>query len=171
MTVTFLTVAFAQLWHVFNMRHPTSGLLRNEITRNPWIWAALALCAGLLVTAAYVPSLSANASSGGAGYQNVGNCSRHEPGSANPWPNRNVLCELVFGQETSTHKGLCGVTEFRLPALLSWRSRNLYLRLFCSVWLGFHDCLGKALIQISPTRDGPPVVEKDFERAPICDPA
>ena len=57
-TVTFLTLAFAQLWHVFNMRHPTSGLLRNEITRNPWIWAALALCAGILVTAAYVPSLS-----------------------------------------------------------------------------------------------------------------
>jgi len=57
-TVTFLTVAFAQLWHVFNMRHPTSGLFRNEITRNPWIWAALALCTGILVTAAYVPSLS-----------------------------------------------------------------------------------------------------------------
>ena len=57
-TITFFTVAFAQLWHVFNMRHPTSGLFRNEITRNPWIWAALALCAGILVTAAYVPSLS-----------------------------------------------------------------------------------------------------------------
>jgi Ca2+-transporting ATPase len=57
-TVTFLTTAFAQLWHVFNMRHPASGLLDNEITRNPWIWAALALCAGILVTAAYVPSLS-----------------------------------------------------------------------------------------------------------------
>ena len=57
-TVTFLTIAFAQLWHVFNMRHPTSGLFHNEITRNPWIWAALALCAGILVTAAYVPSLS-----------------------------------------------------------------------------------------------------------------
>ena len=41
-TVTFLTIAFAQLWHVFNMRHPTSSLLHNEITRNPWIWAALA---------------------------------------------------------------------------------------------------------------------------------
>ena len=45
-TVTFLTLAFAQLWHVFNMRHPTSHLLYNEITRNSWIWAALALCAG-----------------------------------------------------------------------------------------------------------------------------
>jgi Ca2+-transporting ATPase len=57
-TVTFLTVAFAQLWHVFNMHHPTSGLFRNEITRNAWIWAALALCAGILMAAAYVPSLS-----------------------------------------------------------------------------------------------------------------
>ena len=57
-TVTFLTLAFAQLWHVFNMRHPTSHLLHNEITRNPWIWAALALCAGILLTAAYVPSVA-----------------------------------------------------------------------------------------------------------------
>jgi P-type Ca2+ transporter type 2C len=57
-TVTFLTLAFAQLWQVFNMRHKTSDLLRNEITCNPWIWGALALCAGLMVTAAYVPSLS-----------------------------------------------------------------------------------------------------------------
>ena len=57
-TVTFLTLALAQLWHVFNMRHPTSGLLRNEITRNPWIWLALSLCVGLLLTATYVPSLA-----------------------------------------------------------------------------------------------------------------
>jgi Ca2+-transporting ATPase len=57
-TVTFLTLAGAQLCHVFNMRHPASGLLDNEITRNPWIWGALALCAGMLVAAAHVPSLS-----------------------------------------------------------------------------------------------------------------
>ena len=58
MTVTFLTVAFAQLWHVFNMRDRASGLLRNEITRNPWIWAALVLCTSLLLTGAYVPSVA-----------------------------------------------------------------------------------------------------------------
>jgi len=40
------------------MRHQSSRLILNEITRNPWIWAALALCAGMLLTAAYVPSLS-----------------------------------------------------------------------------------------------------------------
>jgi Ca2+-transporting ATPase len=47
-TVTFLTLAFAQLWHAFNMRHPRSGLLRNEVTRNAWLWGALLLCTALL---------------------------------------------------------------------------------------------------------------------------
>jgi Ca2+-transporting ATPase len=57
-TVTFLTLAFGQLWHVFNMRHQTSNLIENEISRNPWIWAALALCTGILLTAAYLPNLT-----------------------------------------------------------------------------------------------------------------
>jgi Ca2+-transporting ATPase len=57
-TVTFLTLAGAQLCHVFNMRHPASRLVDNEITRNPWIWGALALCVAMLVAAAYLPSLS-----------------------------------------------------------------------------------------------------------------
>ncbi len=57
-TVTFLTLACAQLAHVFNMRHPASRLLDNEITRNPWVWGALALCGAMLVVAAHVPSLS-----------------------------------------------------------------------------------------------------------------
>jgi Ca2+-transporting ATPase len=57
-TVTFLTLAFSQLWHVFNMRHQKSALIDNEVSRNPWIWAALALCASILLIAAYVPSLA-----------------------------------------------------------------------------------------------------------------
>ena len=57
-TVTFLTLAFAQLWHVFDMRHPLSRLLSNDIVRNPWIWAALALCTVLLVVPAYTPALA-----------------------------------------------------------------------------------------------------------------
>jgi len=57
-TVTFLTLAFAQLWHVFNMRHPRSGILRNEITRNPWLWASLALCTALLAIPPYVAPLA-----------------------------------------------------------------------------------------------------------------
>ena len=57
-TVTFLTLAFAQLWHVFDMRHPRSGLLRNEVTRNPWLWGALALCTVLVAVPPYVAPLA-----------------------------------------------------------------------------------------------------------------
>lgn len=57
-TVSFLTLALAQLWHVFNMRRPHGPVLRNEITRNPWIWAALAICVALLGLALYLPPLA-----------------------------------------------------------------------------------------------------------------
>ena len=58
-TVTFLTLAFAQLWQVFNMRASGSRPFRNEVTRNPWVWAALLLCTMLLVGPACVPSARA----------------------------------------------------------------------------------------------------------------
>jgi len=54
-TVTFLTLAFAQLWHALNMRQVRSGLIVNEVTRNGWLWAAFVLCAGLLATPPYLP--------------------------------------------------------------------------------------------------------------------
>jgi P-type Ca2+ transporter type 2C len=57
-TVTFLTLAFAQLWHVFNMRNPQSGVLRNEITRNPLLWGSLVLCTALLAIPPYVAPLA-----------------------------------------------------------------------------------------------------------------
>jgi Ca2+-transporting ATPase len=57
-TVSFLTLAFAQLWHVFNMRDRDSGFIDNEIVRNPWVWGALALCTALLVAAVYLPGLN-----------------------------------------------------------------------------------------------------------------
>jgi Ca2+-transporting ATPase len=57
-TISFLTLAFAQLWHVFNMREKGSGMIRNEVTRNPYVWGALVLCAGLLVAAVYLPVLA-----------------------------------------------------------------------------------------------------------------
>ena len=53
-TVTFLTLAFAQLWQVFNMRHPRSSPLRNEVTSNPYIWGALLLCTVLLAAPPYL---------------------------------------------------------------------------------------------------------------------
>ena len=57
-TVTFLTLAFAQLWHTFNMRHPQSDLLRNEVTRNPWLWGALLLCTALLAVPPYLAPMA-----------------------------------------------------------------------------------------------------------------
>jgi Ca2+-transporting ATPase len=57
-TVTFLTLAFAQLWHVFNMRHPRSNVLRNEVTRNPWLWGSLMLCAALLAAPPYLAPIA-----------------------------------------------------------------------------------------------------------------
>jgi P-type Ca2+ transporter type 2C len=57
-TISFLTLAFAQLWHVFNMRDKDSGFLRNDIVRNVWVWGALALCTLLLLAAGYAPGIS-----------------------------------------------------------------------------------------------------------------
>ncbi|MCB2414012.1 cation-transporting P-type ATPase [Demequina sp. TTPB684] len=57
-TVSFLTLAFSKLWFTFALRSPGSKVLRNEITRNPWVWGAIALCIVLLVAAVYVPVLS-----------------------------------------------------------------------------------------------------------------
>lgn len=57
-TVSFMTLGFTRLWHVFNMRNRGSGLFRNEITQNPYVWAALLLCSGLLLLAVYLPGLS-----------------------------------------------------------------------------------------------------------------
>ena len=54
-TVSFLTIAVAQLLHVFNMRKPGSSFFVNDITRNRWVWAALGLCGLLLALGVYVP--------------------------------------------------------------------------------------------------------------------
>ncbi len=57
-TLSFLTLAFARLWHVFNMRDSDSSLVRNEISVNPYIWGALAICTALLLFGTYTPGIS-----------------------------------------------------------------------------------------------------------------
>ncbi|MDE2335534.1 MAG: cation-transporting P-type ATPase [Rhodospirillales bacterium] len=57
-TVSFLTLAFAQLWHVFNMRSLQGRFVFNEVTRNRWLWAALALCSTLLAAPPYLPPMA-----------------------------------------------------------------------------------------------------------------
>jgi Ca2+-transporting ATPase len=50
-----MTLAGAQLMHVFNMRNSGASLLRNDVTRNRFVWGAIALCIALLAIAVYVP--------------------------------------------------------------------------------------------------------------------
>jgi Ca2+-transporting ATPase len=57
-TISFLTLAFTQLWHVFNMRAADSRIFRNDITGNSYVWGALGLCTVLLICAVYLPGLS-----------------------------------------------------------------------------------------------------------------
>ncbi|MBA3004203.1 MAG: cation-transporting P-type ATPase [Desulfurivibrio sp.] len=57
-TVSFLTLAFAQIWHVVNMRDHNAPFFNNVITRNPFIWGAAALCTAMLVATIYLPGLS-----------------------------------------------------------------------------------------------------------------
>tara|TARA_R110001592_G_scaffold357416_1_gene660551 strand:- start:109372 stop:112083 length:2712 start_codon:yes stop_codon:yes gene_type:complete len=57
-TVAFLTLALAQLWNVFNVRVPDGRVFVNEVTRNPWIWGAIALCLALIAAALWMPGLS-----------------------------------------------------------------------------------------------------------------
>jgi len=57
-TISFLTLAFAQLWHVFNMRERGSSFTKNAMVKNPFIWGALALCTCLLMLTIHVPLLS-----------------------------------------------------------------------------------------------------------------
>jgi Ca2+-transporting ATPase len=57
-TVSFLTLAFAKLWFVFNLRDRTSTPWRNAVVRNYVIWAAISLCIPLLLLAVYLPGLA-----------------------------------------------------------------------------------------------------------------
>lgn len=53
--VAFLTLAFAQLFHVFNMSSAHSKVWVNEITKNKFVWLALIICIILLVLVYAIP--------------------------------------------------------------------------------------------------------------------
>jgi Ca2+-transporting ATPase len=54
-SVAFLTLALAQLWHVFNMGHPGQSAWGGQVARNPFVWAALVFCLLLLGVTMYWP--------------------------------------------------------------------------------------------------------------------
>ena len=57
-TIGFLTFALARLWHVFNVRDAGTGLIRNSIVQNRWVWYAIALSFVLVAAAASLPGLT-----------------------------------------------------------------------------------------------------------------
>jgi Ca2+-transporting ATPase len=56
-TILFFTLAFAQLVHVVNMRSRKSGFLRNEVTRNFWVWVAVSICLVILAVIYLFPQV------------------------------------------------------------------------------------------------------------------
>jgi len=57
-TISFLVLAMAQLWHVFDMRENGTNIFNNSVTKNKYIWFALVLSIGLLLIAVYVPFIA-----------------------------------------------------------------------------------------------------------------
>jgi len=55
--IAFITLMFAQLFHVFNMSSLNSKLIVNEITTNKFVWLALLLCIGLMVLIFIFPQM------------------------------------------------------------------------------------------------------------------
>jgi len=56
-TMSFMTLAAAQVLHVFNMRDGGAPLARNAVTHNAYVWGAIVLCGTMLAAAVYVPVL------------------------------------------------------------------------------------------------------------------
>jgi P-type Ca2+ transporter type 2C len=56
-TMAFMTLAFAQILHVFNARSQHRTLFGDRLFTNGWLWCAVAGCVALQVVAVYVPLL------------------------------------------------------------------------------------------------------------------
>jgi Ca2+-transporting ATPase len=55
--VAFITLAFAQLFHVFNMSAIDSKVFINDITKNKYVWLAIVICTGFMVLVFVLPQM------------------------------------------------------------------------------------------------------------------
>ncbi|WP_029038738.1 cation-translocating P-type ATPase [Salinimicrobium xinjiangense] len=53
--IAFLSLAFAQFLHVFNMRSGNEPLINNQVTRNKYVWMAIAFCTAAVFAAYFIP--------------------------------------------------------------------------------------------------------------------
>ena len=68
-TISFLTLGCAKMGFVLNLRDPGSSIWNNDVVRNGWVWAALAVCAALLLLAVYWSPLASLLDTKDPGYQ------------------------------------------------------------------------------------------------------
>jgi Ca2+-transporting ATPase len=57
-TISYLTLAFSQLFHVLNMRSRNTNLFKNEVTTNLWIWLAIGFSGAILIIPIYIEFLA-----------------------------------------------------------------------------------------------------------------
>jgi len=55
--ITFFSLALSQLWHVFNLSSSKLSFIKNEVTRNKFVWAALLLCIIIILVFYWVAPL------------------------------------------------------------------------------------------------------------------
>lgn len=55
--VAFITLAFAQLFNVFNMSSARSHIFLNDITKNKFVWIALLICTALMALVYSLPAM------------------------------------------------------------------------------------------------------------------
>ena len=56
--VAFLSLAFAQLWHVFDMREADEPIFNNQVTRNKYVWWAVLLCVIAIISSYFIPQIN-----------------------------------------------------------------------------------------------------------------
>ena len=52
--VVFISLALAQLWHVFNLPSAEISFFKNEVTRNKYIWWGILACLGIMVITYFI---------------------------------------------------------------------------------------------------------------------
>jgi Ca2+-transporting ATPase len=56
-TIAFMTLALAQVFHVFSARSQTRSAFSARLFTNGWLWGAVLICLVLQTAAVYVPFL------------------------------------------------------------------------------------------------------------------
>ena len=56
--MAFFTLIFAQLLNVFNLPKRHLSFFKNDVTLNPWIWGAIALCIFITGAAYFIPPIA-----------------------------------------------------------------------------------------------------------------